>query len=113
MTFISVKSSNIKEMAHEDNVLQVRFHNSTEYHYSGVPEDVFEELVSAASVGRSFNQLIKSKASILIIFGLATAKTKIPKFRFGKSMNWSITLALTSCTAGIGPITTHASTSFR
>lgn len=56
----SVKSSNIKELAHEGNALKVRFLTGTEYHYGGVPESVYNEIVNAPSVGKAFIKLVKN-----------------------------------------------------
>lgn len=63
MNYQSVTSSNISEIGHEDETLSVRFKNGTEYHYSNVPKGIFAQLVEAASVGRTFNELIKRKPS--------------------------------------------------
>lgn len=61
MNYQDVESSNIKAIAHKDTTLGVRFHNGTEYHYENVPDFIFDEIITAASVGRTFNQLIKAK----------------------------------------------------
>jgi len=63
MKYQPVTSSNISEMGHEGETLGVRFKNGTEYHYSNVPPSIFDQLLNAASVGRTFNELIKSKPS--------------------------------------------------
>lgn len=61
MEYVSVSSSTISAVGYDDalNTLAVRFHNGTEYHYFGVPQDVFEAMRSAPSVGRFFDQNIK------------------------------------------------------
>lgn len=61
MDYREVKSSNIAAVAHEDETLGVKFKNGTEYHYQGVSRALFETLSAAASIGRAFNELIKSK----------------------------------------------------
>ena len=61
MDYKPVESSNIKALAYKDGVLGVQFHNGTEYRYRDVPACVVDEMLVSASVGRSFNQLIKSK----------------------------------------------------
>lgn len=63
MKYKEVESSNIAALAHSENTLAVKFKNGTEYHYSGVPVEIFDQLVQAASVGRTFNELIKSRPS--------------------------------------------------
>jgi hypothetical protein len=61
MSWNKVKSSNIEAMAYIEGVVKVRFKNGTEYHYQGVPEEVFLSVVNAESVGKAFNQEIKSQ----------------------------------------------------
>lgn len=61
MEYREVESSNIAALAHSGTTLAVKFHNGTEYHYSGVPVEIFDQLIQAASVGRTFNELIKSR----------------------------------------------------
>jgi len=61
MIYQKVDSSNIDAVAHEGNVLGVRFNSGAEYHYDNVPPELHDEIVTAASVGRSFNALIKSR----------------------------------------------------
>ena len=61
MEYQSVTSSNVAAVAYDDasSTLGVRFLNGTEYHYTGVPRDVYEGLLSASSVGTYLNQQIK------------------------------------------------------
>lgn len=61
MEYVSVSSSTISSIAYDEasNTLGVRFHNGAEYHYFGVPQDVFESMRSAPSVGRFLDQNIK------------------------------------------------------
>ena len=59
-----VKSSNIAEMKHEGEEMQVRFHGGAIYSYQGVPTSVYQAVLGAASVGRTFNELIKSKPGV-------------------------------------------------
>ena len=58
---MSVSSSTIGAIGYDEvsNTLGVRFHNGTEYHYFGVPQELFESMRSAPSVGRFFDQNIK------------------------------------------------------
>lgn len=58
--WISVTSSNIEAISLDNDVLKVRFHTGREYHYENVTADMFREIRDAASVGRTFNALIKS-----------------------------------------------------
>jgi hypothetical protein len=61
MEYLSVSSSTINAVGYDEasNTLGVRFHNGTEYHYFGVPHELFEGLRLAPSVGQSFDQNIK------------------------------------------------------
>lgn len=54
-----VQSSNIDAIAHKDDALFVKFKNQTQYRYENVPFDLFENLLAAESVGRTFNESVK------------------------------------------------------
>lgn len=60
MQYQTVESSNIAAIAHDGDTLGVRFKNGSEYQYAGVSPVLFEQLISAASIGRTFHELIKS-----------------------------------------------------
>lgn len=61
MDYVSVSSSNVAAIGYDDdtNTLGVKFLNGSEYHYSGVPKDVYNGLLSASSVGGYFDQNVK------------------------------------------------------
>jgi hypothetical protein len=61
MDHVAVSSSTVSAVGYDEasNTLGVRFLNGTEYHYFGVPQDVFEGLRSATSVGQYFDQNVK------------------------------------------------------
>jgi KTSC domain len=61
MNYVSVSSSNIAAVAYEPetSTLGIRFHHGGEYHYLGVPEEIFVGLQSASSVGSYFDQYVK------------------------------------------------------
>jgi len=59
-TEVHVESSNIDSLSLENGVLSVKFKSGNTYCYQNVTGKVFDELVGAASVGRTFNELIKS-----------------------------------------------------
>lgn len=63
MKYREVESSNIEALGHDGESLGVKFKNGTIYLYQGVSKAIFDQLVGAASVGRTFNELIKSKPS--------------------------------------------------
>lgn len=62
MERVSVSSSNIASVGHDDSsqTLEVEFLDGAIYEYYEVPENVFQELVAASSVGRYFAQQIKN-----------------------------------------------------
>ena len=62
MRRIPVTSSNVAEVGHDEEteVLEVQFKGGAVYQYRGVPRDVFDELVTARSVGRYFNDQVKN-----------------------------------------------------
>lgn len=41
------------------STLGIRFHSGSEYHYFDVPEELYNGLVSAPSVGRYFHEHVK------------------------------------------------------
>ncbi|MFJ5457601.1 KTSC domain-containing protein [Pectobacterium sp. CHL-2024] len=57
-----VDSTNIESAGYDPNtsILEIEFKNGSLYQYSGVPEYIFQELISASSVGVYFNQNIKN-----------------------------------------------------
>jgi hypothetical protein len=61
MEYVSVSSSNVAAVGYDDatNTLGVRFLNGSEYHYFGVPRDVYDALRGASSVGTYFNANVK------------------------------------------------------
>ncbi len=54
-------SSNIAAVGHEEDsqTLDVRFQSGGEYHSPGVPQNVYDGLRSASSVGRYFDRYVK------------------------------------------------------
>jgi hypothetical protein len=60
MQFQEVVSSNIAAMAHDQTGMRVRFKTGAEYHYDAVPKALFDEILTAESVGRAFNQKVKA-----------------------------------------------------
>lgn len=61
MDMIDVSSSNIQQIGYDEDTqtLAVVFVNGARYHYSSVPENIFEELKSAGSVGSYFHSAIR------------------------------------------------------
>lgn len=61
MEYKPVSSSNIAAIGFDDatNTLGVQFLNGTEYHYFGVPLEVYEGLLNAPSKGSYLNELVK------------------------------------------------------
>lgn len=61
MDYTTVSSSNIAAVAYDSDqaLLGVQFVNGTEYHYFGVPPDVYNALLGAPSVGQYFNTYVR------------------------------------------------------
>ena len=59
----SVSSSNIASVGHdaETNTLEVEFNSGAVWQYASVPQETYEALVSAVSVGKAFNSMIKGQ----------------------------------------------------
>ncbi len=63
-----VSSSNVAAVGFESSdpensetgTLRVEFKSGSTYDYQNVPQSTFDALVSAESVGRAFNQLVKN-----------------------------------------------------
>lgn len=60
---VKVKSSNIEGVIYNDqtNTLEVHFKNGNEYSYEAVPQDIYDALIHADSVGKYFHSNIKGK----------------------------------------------------
>jgi KTSC domain len=58
----TVSSSNISQVAYDPDAqtLHIQFSNGSVYRYSDVPQDEYEGLLSAASVGSYFADNIKN-----------------------------------------------------
>lgn len=65
-----VSSSNIEALAHEGDRLLVQFKSGAIYAYENVTAELFRAVKTAASVGRTFNELIKSRPSDYPFFRL-------------------------------------------
>lgn len=59
MKMIPVNSSNISSVGYENGTLKVKFKTGGTYAYFDVPENVFNELIHAFSVGEYFTDNIK------------------------------------------------------
>lgn len=61
MDYVAVSSSTVGAVGFDEasSTLGVRFNTGAEYHYSGVPRQVFDGLVSASSVGQYLDQFVK------------------------------------------------------
>jgi len=62
MKYSPVTSSSIAEIGYDDEhaTFGVKFRDGREYHYFGVPRDVFERCLGATSLGRYFNLYVKN-----------------------------------------------------
>lgn len=60
MHMIPVSSSNIASVGYANGILYIQFHSGGLYSYDNVPEDVYHNLIHAASHGRYFHANIKN-----------------------------------------------------
>jgi hypothetical protein len=58
---ISVSSSDIDSVGYENGTLHIRFNSGGLYAYYGVPQSVYQGLMSAGSHGQYFNANIKGR----------------------------------------------------
>ena len=58
--FISVNSSNVKEVGHDGSNLYVRYNSGT-YVYENVDKSVYESLLNSESKGKFMNENIKGR----------------------------------------------------
>lgn len=65
MNFTPVRSSNVKAIGYDPDakVMGVQFQDGSEYHYEGVPYEVYFYVQHAPSVGRTFAQVVKNNYS--------------------------------------------------
>ncbi len=58
----SVSSSNLSSVGYDEaaRILEIEFHSGRIYQYSGVPDGVYRQLMSAASHGSYFAHHIKN-----------------------------------------------------
>ena len=61
MEYVNVTSSTVAAVGYDDSTstLGLRFLSGAEYHYFGVPREVFDGLLSASSVGSYLDQHVK------------------------------------------------------
>ena len=65
--FESVRSSQLKEVAHNDNVLYIKFKSGKTFSYSPVTKEKFEEFKAAESIGSYFHTNFKMNSNLRII----------------------------------------------
>lgn len=63
MNRIPIRSTNMKEVGYDldTNTLEIVFRDGGIYRYFGVPESVYDGLISAASAGQYFHRMIRDK----------------------------------------------------
>ena len=59
MIMVDVESSHLAKAGHDGTDLLIEFKKGNTYRYYDVPVDVFEDLISAPSIGRFFNVEIR------------------------------------------------------
>lgn len=60
MNMIPVNSSNLSAVGYEGNTPRILFHSGWMYDYTGVPEDVYNNLLNASSKGSYHAEYIKN-----------------------------------------------------
>jgi hypothetical protein len=65
MDRVSVSSSNVDSVGYDSDsqILEVEFNSGDIYQYSDVPEYIYDDLLSAGSVGQYLNQNVKNSYS--------------------------------------------------
>ncbi|MCJ0975695.1 KTSC domain-containing protein [Pseudomonas sp. PS1] len=63
MKHVAVESSSLRALGYDpdEQVLEVEFHNGSQYRYEQVPAEVVQALLEADSMGRYFNQVFKPR----------------------------------------------------
>jgi len=61
MKRIPVKSSNLKAIGYKSEIMEVEFLSGSVYEYSEVPQEKYDDLMSAPSKGKYYNQHIKGE----------------------------------------------------
>jgi hypothetical protein len=61
VSLIWVNSSAIAAIGYQDGILAVVFHNTGAYYHPGVPYQLFEAFLHAASKGRFYNTFIRGR----------------------------------------------------
>lgn len=63
MDRIPIRSTNIKEVGYdaESGTLEIMFSDGGIYRYFGVPESIYDGLISAASTGQYFHRMIRDR----------------------------------------------------
>lgn len=59
MERVNINLSNIKEVGHEDETLEVLFQNKCLYRYKGVPDAVYTEMLQAEHPQQFFSREIR------------------------------------------------------
>jgi hypothetical protein len=62
MIYVSVRSETVLQVGYDDDlsVLGVRYAKGPEYHYYAVPRSVFDDCLTATSIGRYLQERVKS-----------------------------------------------------
>lgn len=63
MQWIAASSSNLRAVAYNSlaSILSIQFHHGGVYHYHGVPDGIYQGLMSASSKGSYFHTHIKDR----------------------------------------------------
>ena len=61
MNRVNVVSTNLLSVGYENKVLEVEFRNRTIYQYFGVPQEIYDHLISFTHPGRYFSRFVKNR----------------------------------------------------
>ena len=63
MLLTNVNSSNIASAGHdpESNIMVIQFRNGATYQYLNIPEQTYQDMLNAPSIGQYFNSHIRGK----------------------------------------------------
>lgn len=67
MTRHSVKSSAIKSIGHQGEMLEVEFASGAIHRYQDVPDEIYRHLLSASSIGARFAANIRGKYTHTVV----------------------------------------------
>jgi KTSC domain len=82
MARVDLQSTSLNAATYQDQdgFLELEFRSGAIYRYLGVPEQVYQELLSAESKGRYFNQQIRNRFPYVEINPTLNGPSPVPSF---------------------------------